>query len=257
LRSGGGGAASVKYGRAAERGVAGSERVSLRSAFEYLRRLRPPAEDAALMRAAVSLFSNICASVAGGEYERRVCLDLVDELVKHRSGLSDVASRFELLVSGFELKGRCLVKRGVSVEDPSVCEGSLDDGLVIVGSMMQVFIDRELRSAVYRVGGACTVTIGEVPDFTEIEPVPRKKPGIVWSIKKTACVAVGPCGFSDLPKLAEKAANLAEGKYSEIYERCHQRWKGASSEEVVSLVRELTHKRHLDLLEELEEGERS
>jgi hypothetical protein len=124
---------------------------------------------------------------------------------------------------------------------------------------MQVFIDRELRSAVYRVGGACTVTIGDVLDFINIgtEAASRRKPGIVWSHEKTACVAVGPCSFSDLPKLAEKAVALAEGKYSEIRERCRQRWKSASSEEVASLVRELTHKRHLDLLEELEEGERS
>jgi hypothetical protein len=237
--------------------VAGSERVSLRSALEYLRRLRSPAEDAALMHAAGTLFSNICASVAGSEYERRACLDLAGELAEHWSGLSSVAKRIELLMSGFELKGRCLVKRGVSVEDPSVCEGSVDGGLLIVGSRMQVFIDRELRSAVYRVGGVCTVTIGEVPDFIGIEAVSRKKPGIVWSLERTACVAVGPCSFSDLPKLAEKATALAEGRYSEIYERCHQRWKGASGEEVASLVRELTHKRHLDLLEELEEGERS
>jgi hypothetical protein len=157
-----------------------------------------------------------------------------------------------------ELRGRCLVKKGVEVEDPSVCEGSVDGGLVVVGSRMQVFIDRELRSAVYRVGGMCAVTIGKVPDsIEEIEAVSGKKPGIVWSHEKTAYVAVGPCSFSDLPELAERAAALAEGKYSEIYERCRQRWKSASSEEVVSLVRELTRKRHLDLLEELEEGERS
>jgi hypothetical protein len=238
--------------------VAGSERVSLRSAFEYLRRLYPSDEDAALVRAASLLFSNTCASVAEGEHERRFCLDLTSELLEHWRELSSVAGRIELLMSGFELKGRCLVKRGVSVEDPSVCEGSLDDGLVIVGSRMQVFIDRELRSAVYRVGGACTVTIGDVLDFIDVgaEVLSRRKPGIVWSHKKTACVAVGPCSFSDLPKLAEKAAALAEGRYSEIHERCHQRWKSASSEEVASLVRELTHKRHLDLLEELEEGER-
>jgi len=207
---------------------------------------------------ASALFLNVCASVAESEYEKRFCLDLADDFMNHWRGLSDVANRIELFMSGFELKGRCLVKRGVSVEDPSVCDGSLDDGLVIVGSRMQVFIDRELRSAVYRVGGACTVTIGDVLDFINIgtEAASRRKPGIVWSHEKTACVAVGPCSFSDLPKLAEKAAALAEGKYSEIRERCRQRWKSASSEEVVSLVRELTHKRHLDLLEELEEGER-
>jgi 3-deoxy-D-arabino-heptulosonate 7-phosphate (DAHP) synthase len=204
------------------------------------------------------LFLNVCASVAESEYEKRFCLDLVGDFMKHLGGLLDIANRIELLMRGFELKGRCLIKKGVSVEDPSVCEGSLDDGLVIVGSRMQVFIDRELRSAVYRVGGACTVTIGDVLDFINVgaEVLSRRKPGIVLSHEKTACVAVGPCSFSDLPKLAEKAAALAEGRYSEIYERCHQRWKDARSEEVVSLVEELTHKRHLDLLEELEEGER-
>jgi len=237
--------------------VAGSERVRLRRALEYLRRPRSLADEVPASTASI-LFLNVCASVAESEYEKRFCLDLVGDFMKHLGGLLDVADRIELLMRGFELKGRCLIKKGVSVEDPSVCEGSLDDGLVIVGSRMQVFIDRELRSAVYRVGGACTVTIGDVLDFINVgaEALTRREPGIVLSHVKTAYVAVGPCSFSDLPKLAEKATALAEGKYSEIRERCRQRWKSASGEEVMSLVRELTHKRHLDLLEELEKGER-
>jgi hypothetical protein len=237
--------------------VAGSERVSLRSALEHLLRLGSLAGEVPAPTIA-TLLSNICASVARSDLERQACVDLVGDFMKNWRGLRGAANRIEMFMGRFELRGRCLVERGVEVEDPSVCEGSVDDGLVVVGSRMQVFIDRELRSAVYRVGGACTVTIGDVLDFIDVgaEALSRREPGIVWSHVKTACVAVGPCSFSDLPKLAEKATALAEGKYSEIRERCRQRWKSASGEEVVSLVRELTHKRHLDLLEELEEGER-
>jgi hypothetical protein len=205
--------------------------------------------------AAGKLFLNVCASIAESEYEKQFCLDLVGDLVNHWSGLSSVADRIEMFMSGFELRGRCLVKKGVSVEDPSVCEGSVDGGLLIVGSRMQVFINRDLGSAVYRVDGACTVTVGEVSDMAGIEAVSKaRKPGIIDCYKGIARVAVGPCSFSDLPKLAEKAADLAEGKYAEIYERCYQRWKHASGGELASLVEELAFKRHIDLLEELGEG---
>ena len=205
-----------------------------------------------------TLFSNICASVARSKLEEQVCVDLVGDFMKNWSGLRSTADRIKMFMGMFELKGRCLVKKGVEVEDPSVCEGSVDDGLVIVGSRMQVLINRDLSSAVYRVDGSCAVAVGEVPNLYGIETISKaRKPGVVACYKGLAHVAVGPCSFSDLPKLAEKAAALAEGKYSEIYERCYQRWRDASGEEVVSLVRELTYKRHLDLLEELEEGERS
>lgn len=237
--------------------MAGSERVSLRSALEHLHRLGSLAGEVPAP-AIATLFSNICASVAQGKLEEQVCVDLAGDFMKNWSGLWGIADRLKRFMDMFELKGRCLVKKGVEVEDPSVCEDSVDGGLLVVGSRMQVFIDRELRSAVYRVGGACTVAIGEVPDITAIEAMLKtRKPGIISCYKGHARIAVGPCSFSDLPKLAEKAAALADGRYSEIYERCHQRWKSASNEEVVSLARELTHKRHLDLLEELEEGERS
>jgi hypothetical protein len=218
-----------------------------------LRRPRSLADEVPASTASI-LFLNVCASIAESEYEKRFCQDLVSDFMNHLGGLLDIANRIELIMSGFELKGRCLIKKGVSVEDPSVCEGSVDDGLVVVGRGMQFFVNRDFRSAVYRVDGACTVAVGAVPNLYEIETVSKaKKPGVAACYKSTAYVAVGPCSFSDLPKLAEKAADLAEGRYSEIYERCHQRWKDARSEEVVSLVEELTHKRHLELLEE---GER-
>jgi hypothetical protein len=237
--------------------VAGSERVSLRSAFEHLHRLDSLVGEVPAP-AIATLFSNICASVAQSKLEEQVCVDLVGDFMKNWSGLRGIAGRLKMFMGMFELKGRCLVKRGVEVEDPSACEGSLDGGLLIVGSRMQVFIDRELRSAVYRVDGSCAVAIGEIPSLYGIETLSKaKKPGVVACYEGLAHVAVGPCSFSDLPKLAEKAINLAEGKYSEIYKRCYQKWRDASGEEVSSLLRELAFKRHIDLLEELEEGERS
>jgi len=236
--------------------VAGSELVSLRSALERMRRLGSLVGEVPAGVIA-ALLSNICVSVAQSDLERRVCVDLVGDFMKNWSGLRSAADRVETFMGRFELRGRCLVEKGVEVEDPSVCAGSVDDGLVIVGRGMQVVLNRDLRSAVYRVDGSCAVAIGEIPSLYGIETMSKaRKPGVIACYEGLAHVAVGRCSFSDLPKLAEKAAALAGGRYSEIYKRCYQKWRDASGEEVVSLVEELTHKRHLDLLEELGEGER-
>ena len=237
--------------------MAGPEQVGLRSALEYL--LQPPSEgDRERVRAAGILFISVCSSAAPSEHDRKRCVDLAYDLLSHWNNHVSAALRIEWFMRHFELRGRCLVEKGVGVDDPSVCEGDPDSGLLVVGSRMQAFIGRGLRSAVYRVGGACTVVIGGVPtDLYEIEAAAGgRRPGLTRYHERGAYVAVGPCSLGDLPRLAERAAALAEGEYSKIYKRCHQRWRSASSEELASLVRELTHRRHLDLLEELERGER-
>jgi hypothetical protein len=234
--------------------VAGSERVDLRRALECLRN-QLSLMDNRLASAVAVLLSNICASVAGDEHERKYCKKLINDFFDHWGALWSTASRVETLMGRFELRGRCLVERGVGVEDPAVCEGGVDGGLLIIGRGMQALIGRDFSYAVHRVDGVCTMTIGDVPDIEGISATLERGRGLIWSTRRAARVAVGPCSISDLPRLAEAAAELAKGKYSEIYERCSQRWRGASEEERRSCVLELVHRRHVDLLKELGGGE--
>ena len=171
-----------------------------------------------------------------------------------------VAKGIEEVLSRYELKGRCLVEKGVEVEVPSVCEGSLDDGLVIVGSRMQFFVNRSARGAVARLGGACAVAVGDEDawSYSALEELRAGRRGLLYYEDYGAVFAVGQCNLSDLPKLAEEAWRA---RYHSIYNGCSIRWEPGESEwepeeveEAKSIAEDEELERDLKLLRELEGG---
>jgi hypothetical protein len=152
----------------------------------------------------------------------------------------------------FELRGRCLVEKGVGVEDPSVCEGSLDGGLLIVGSRMQFFVDGEMRNAVARVGDLCAVAIGSgrLGDRA-LRELKAGRTGLLEHDGATALISVRGCRLGDMPRLAERAAEMP---YREIFKSCEPFGDEEAEGEALSKAERLELERCLELLGMLEMG---
>jgi len=239
------------------------ERSGLRKALEDLLAKKAPWETEDATR---KLLYGIC--LASGIGESRC-----DEInSRYRSAITDyyddptkvdreaVAKGIEEVLSRFEFKGRCLVEKGVEVEVPSVCEGSIDDGLVIVGSRMQFFVNRSARGVVARLGGACAVAVGdeEAWSYSALEELRVGRRGLLYYENYGAVFAAGRCSLSDLPKLAEEAQRA---RYRNIYNGCsimwepwESEWEPEEVEEAKSIVEDEELERDLKLLRELEGG---
>jgi hypothetical protein len=151
----------------------------------------------------------------------------------------------------------------VEVEDPSVCEGDPGEGLVIVGSRMQFFVNRQARGAVARVGGVCAVAVGASSAWGHwaLDELRSGRLGLLEHDEAGAVLSVGPCRLGDMPRLAEEAADLP---YSEVYDRCRIEWEPGESEwepEEVEEARSMAEDEELEealkLLRELEGGGRA
>ena len=220
---------------------------------------------------ALDLFRAACVASSLGEeecdriYEKcreaMVELTLVEEASKDR--YKPVAEAAREVLGRFELRGRCLVERGAEVEDPSVCEGDPGEGLVIVGSRMQFFVNRQARGAVARVGGVCAVAVGASSAWGHwaLDELRSGRLGLLEHDEAGAVLSVGPCRLGDMPRLAEEAADLP---YSEVYDRCRIEWEPGESEwepEEVEEARSMAEDEELEealkLLRELEGGGRA
>jgi len=179
---------------------------------------------------ASSVSEEECDRIYDKSREAMMELTFAGKLLEDR--YKPVAEAVRNVISRFELKGRCLVEKGVEVEDPSVCEGSLDDGLVIVGSRMQFFVNRQARGAVARVGGMCAVAVGASSAWGHwaLDKLRSGRLGLLEYDEVGAVLSVGTCGLGDLPRLAEEAADLT---YSEVYDGCRIEWgrEGEETEE--------------------------
>jgi hypothetical protein len=179
---------------------------------------------------ASSVSEEECDRIYDKSREAMMELTFAGKLLEDR--YKPVAEAVRKVISRFELKGRCLVEKGVSVEDPSVCEGSIDDGLVIVGSRMQFFVNRQARGAVARVGDACAVAVGASSAWGHwaLDKLRSGRLGLLEYDEVGAVLSVGTCGLGDLPRLAEEAAILT---YSEVYDGCRIEWgrEGEETEE--------------------------
>jgi len=152
----------------------------------------------------------------------------------------------------FELRGRCLVERGVGVEDPAVCEGGADGGLLIVGSRMQFFVDGEARTTVARAGDLCAVAIdrGELDDWA-LRELKAGRTGLLKHDGVAALISVRGCRVEDMPRLAERAAKMP---YREIFESCVAFGDERAESEALSKAEELELNSCLELLGVLERG---
>jgi hypothetical protein len=152
----------------------------------------------------------------------------------------------------FELRGRCLVEKGASVEDPSVCEGSVDGGLLIVGSRMQFFVDGKVRKTVARVGDLCAVAVGggELDDWA-LDELKAGRTGLLKHDGAAAMISVKGCRVEDMPMLAERAAKTP---YREIFKGCEVFGEEEAESEALSKAEELELDSCLGLLGALERG---
>lgn len=166
----------------------------------------------------------------------------------------------EEVMGRFELKGRCLVEKGVSVEDPSVCEGDPGEGLVVVGSRMQLFVNRLARGAVVRAGGSCAAAVGAMNAWSlrALRKLRAGRRGLLDHDEYGAVFAVGRCSLGDLPRLAEEALDL---HYRGVYEDCKIVWGDSEmswEETEAALIAEDEELEDcLKLLRELEGGGRA
>jgi len=119
----------------------------------------------------------------------------------------------------FEVKGSCLVERGVKVEDPSVCEGDINERLTVIGSRMQFTVDSSFHNVAIRSNGSCIISIGNDRPFgsLEIRRLRAGKPGLIGYDEVSASFMVGQCSPSDLPNLVKEAEEL---DYSDVYYDC-------------------------------------
>jgi hypothetical protein len=119
----------------------------------------------------------------------------------------------------FEIKGSCLVERGVNVEDPSVCGGDIDERMTVIGSRMQFSVDSSLHNMVIRFNGACIVSTGEETPLKpyNIRRLRSGKRGLLGYDEVNAIFSVGQCGLSDLPRLLEETKKL---NYGDVYYEC-------------------------------------
>ena len=210
--------------------MAGREPSRLRAALEHLLKRRLPWK-AGEESDVPNLLYHVCIAAGISEDE---CADIMvdyKEAMATKPGpdaLSRVAAAFKLrevmkgvneVLGRFELRGRCLVEKGVRVDDPSICEGDLDSGLVIIGSRMQFFVDGRVRGAVARAGGVCAVAVGESDAWKTwvLDGLKAGAPGLLDYDGGGAIILV-PCGLGDLPRLAERAAEVSD--YGEVYESC-------------------------------------
>jgi len=209
---------------------------------------------------ALDLFRAVCVASSVGEdecdriYEK--CREAMVELTlageASRDRYKPVAEAAREVLDRFELRGRCLVERGVEVEDPSVCEGDPGEGLVIVGSRMQFFVNRQARGAVARVGGMCAVAIdrGELDDWA-LRELKAGRTGLLKHDSVAALISVRGCRVEDMPRLAERAAEMP---YREIFESCGAFGDERAESEALSKAEELELNSCLELLGVLERG---
>ena len=209
---------------------------------------------------ALDLFRAACVASSVGEeecdriYEKcreaMVELTLAEEVSKDR--YKPVAEAAREVLGRFELRGRCLVERGVGVEDPAVCEGGADGGLLIVGSRMQFFVDGEARTTVARAGDLCAVAIdrGELDDWA-LRELKAGRTGLLKHDGVAALISVRGCRVEDMPRLAERAAKMP---YREIFESCVAFGDEGAESEALSKAEELELNSCLELLGVLERG---
>ncbi|MCI4408742.1 MAG: hypothetical protein JHC26_06595 [Thermofilum sp.] len=119
----------------------------------------------------------------------------------------------------FEVKGSCLVERGVKIEDPSVCEGDINERLTVIGSRMQFSVDSSFHNIAIRSNGSCAVSISEDSPFRSlnIRELRAGKPRLIGYDEVGASFMVGQCGLSDLPNLVKDAEKL---NYGDVYYDC-------------------------------------
>ena len=119
----------------------------------------------------------------------------------------------------FEIKGSCLVERGVNVEDPSLCEGDINERMTVIGSRMQFSVDSSLHNMVIRLNGTCTVSTGEETPLKpyNIRRMRSGKRGLLGYDEVGAIFTVGQCSLSDLPHLLEETRKL---DYDDVYYDC-------------------------------------
>jgi hypothetical protein len=193
----------------------------LRSALEALLGRGNPWEE----RDADDLIYGIClASGIGEERCEEVYATVHDAMLEYALG-GEPESRDKALrgirevMERFELRGSCLVERGVEVGDPSLCEGSVDGGLVVMGSRMQLSVDGSLRSAAVRVNGVCAVGVGGGFPWMPwvLKRLRSGARGLIGYDEAGAVFAVGQCGIGDLPRLVGEASGL---KYEDVYYDC-------------------------------------
>jgi hypothetical protein len=247
--------------------VAGGEQSRLRAALEHLLRRRLPwkAEEKA---GVLDLLYHIC--VAAGIDEGR-CADIrysYKEAMAVKPGpgaASRVTAAFKLreamekvneVLGRFELRGRCLVEKGVGVEDPSICEGDLDSGLLVIGSRMQFFVDGRVRGAVARAGGVCSVAVGESSAWAPwvLDELKAGRLGLL-NYDEDGAVILVPCGLGDVPRLAGRAAEMRYREiYEEIYSMCKAFGDDRAESEALSKAEKLELDSCLELLGALEGG---
>jgi len=119
----------------------------------------------------------------------------------------------------FEMKGSCLVERGVNVEDPSVCEDDINERMTVIGSRMQFSVDSSLHNMVIRLNGTCIVSTGEETPLKpyNIRKMRSGKRGLIGYDEVGAIFSVGQCNISDLPRLLEETRKL---DYGDVYYEC-------------------------------------
>jgi hypothetical protein len=243
--------------------VAGRKPSRLRAALEHLLGRSPPWE-AGWEAGVPDLLYHVC--LAAGIHEDR-CADIMREYKEAMAfepgpdALSRVTAAFKLrtvmekvneVLDRFELRGRCLVEKGVGVKDPSVCEGDLDGGLLIVGSGMQFLVDGEVRTAVARMGDLCAVALGrgEV-GYWALDELKAGRAGLLGHDGSYAVISVRGCRVEDMPRLAERAAKVP---YREIFKRCEAFGDEAAEGKALSKAEEREIDECLKLLGELERG---
>jgi hypothetical protein len=127
-------------------------------------------------------------------------------------GIKEVMDRFEV-------KGSCLVERGVEIEDPSVCEGDIDERLTVIGSKMQFSVDSSFHNMAIRFNGACVVSKGDESPLKpwNLKKLQSSRRGLIEYDEVSAVFSVGRCSISDLPNLVREVEEL---DYGDVFHEC-------------------------------------
>ncbi|WP_288007631.1 hypothetical protein [Thermofilum sp.] len=116
----------------------------------------------------------------------------------------------------FEVRGSCLVEKGVKIEDPSVCEGDINERLTVIGSRMQFSVDSSFHNMAIRFNGTCIVGKGEEMPLKpwNLRKLHSSRLGLIEYDEASAVFSVGRCNINDLPNLVKEAEEL---DYGDVY----------------------------------------
>jgi hypothetical protein len=125
----------------------------------------------------------------------------------------------------FELRGSCLVEKGVEV-DPRACRGS---GLLVVGRRGAALLLRG-SAAGLALGGECAVAVGQADaldaafqrSLRGLRPVEE---GLLEAWQGGAVVGVGACGPELLAELAGRLERAGD-RYPKLYRECTSEAEG-------------------------------